>query len=309
MINRVLIRVKVVQMLYSYLLTRPERTFKQALKDLQVSFEKSYDLYLYLIKLIPDLTYLEERRLDDAKHKFLPTEEDLHPNTRFVDNALVQAINNNPQVEKLFRDHDVSWSDDPIFMRLMLDKVLNSDIYKQYMQMPATDLESDTELWRQLLRKVIIEDEDMEDQLQNRSLYLSSEDLEMMGQFAIKSLTKIAMGEDEPIRPMFKDQEDSVFGEELFSKTIRDMDDNNVLIDSCIRSEKWDRNRVALMDRIIMCAAITEFKCFDKIPIAATLNEYIELAKIFSTPNSGQFVNGVLNAVADELRTRGRINK
>ncbi len=309
MINRVLIRVKVVQMLYSYMLTRPERTFEQALQDLQASFEKSYDLYLYLIKLIPDLTYIEERRLDDAKHKFQPTEDELNPNTRFIDNQLTRAINDNPAVEKIFRDHMISWNDDPIFMRLLLDKICNSEVYQDYMALPFTDLMSDTEVWRQLLRKVILDDEDVEEQLQNRSLYISSEDLEVMGQFAIKSLSKIADGEDDPIKPMFKDQEDSVFGEELFSKTVRDMDDNNVLIDSCVRSERWDRTRVALMDRIIMCTAITELKCFEKIPASVTLNEYIDLAKIFSTPQSGQFVNGVLNAVVDELRSRGRINK
>ena len=309
MINRGLIRVKVVQMLYSYMLTRPERTFEQALQDLQASFEKSYDLYLYLIKLIPDLTYIEERRLDDAKHKFQPTEDELNPNTRFIDNQLTRAINDNPAVEKIFRDHMISWNDDPIFMRLLLDKIRNSEVYQDYMALPFTDLMSDTEVWRQLLRKVILDDEDVEEQLQNRSLYISSEDLEVMGQFAIKSLSKIADGEDDPIKPMFKDKEDSVFGEELFSKTVRDMDDNNVLIDSCVRSERWDRTRVALMDRIIMCTAITELKCFEKIPASVTLNEYIDLAKIFSTPQSGQFVNGVLNAVVDELRSRGRINK
>ena len=309
MINRVLIRVKVVQMLYSYQLTRPERTFEQALNDLQASFDKSYDLYLYLIKLIPELTYVEGRRLDDAKHKFRPTDCELNPDTRFVDNRLAQIINDNQDIEKLFRDRMISWNDDPVFLHLLLDKVRHSEVYEQYMQLPHTDLMSDTELWRQLLRKVILDDEEVEEQLQNRSLYISSEDMDMMGQFAIKSLSRIADGDPEPIRPMFKDHEDSVFGQELFSKTVRDMDDNNVLIDSCVRSERWDRERIALMDRIIMCAAITEFKCFEKIPVTVTLNEYIELAKIFSTPQSGGFVNGVLNAVAQELRERGRINK
>lgn len=309
MINRVLIRVKVVQMLYSYVLSRPERTFEQALQDLQVSFEKSYDLYLHLIKLIPDLTYLEERRQDDAKHKFHPTEAELHPDTRFVDNQLARAINDNAEVNKLFRDHLIAWDEDPLFMLQLLDKIRASEVYQDYMALPHTDLMSDTEVWRQLLRKVILEDEDVEEQLQNRSLYISSEDIDVMGQFAIKSLGRIADGDKEPIRPMFKDQEDSVFGEVLFTKTVRDMDDNNVLIDSCVHSERWDRNRIAVMDRIIMCTAITEFKCFDKIPVQVTMNEYIELAKIFSTPQSGVFVNGVLNAVADDLRKRKRINK
>lgn len=309
MINRALIRVKVVQMLYSYLLTRPERTFEQAIQELQLSFEKSYELYLYLIKFIPDLTYLEYRRQDDAKHKFLPTDDELNPNTRFVDNRLAKAIEDNQQLSKQFSEHLISWNDEPIFMRMMLDKVLTSEIYKEYMAMPTTDMESDCEVWRQLMRKVILIDENVEDQLENRSLYLSTEDLDIMGQFMLKTIGRLASGHEQPATPMFKDQEDSEFGEVLFTKTVRDMDDNNVLIDSCVRTERWDRNRIALMDRIIMCAAITELKCFDKIPVSVTLNEYIELAKIFSTPHSGQFVNGVLNAAVDSLRSRGRLMK
>lgn len=309
MINRVLIRVKVVQMLYSYLLTKPDRTFEQALKDLHTSFEKSYDLYLYLLKLLPELTHQQFKKLDDAKHKFMPTPEELNPNTRFVDNKLVALIEENQELNKLFQNRLITWTDDPIFLRLMLDKIVKSEEYQQYMEMPRTDLESDSEIWRQILRKIILEDENLEDQLESRSLYLSCEDLHFMVQFVLKTINRLVKGDDHPILPMYKDKEDSEFGELLFSKTIRDVDDNNVLIDSCITADRWDRNRVALMDRVIMSTAITELKCFDNIPVLVTLNEYIELAKIFSTPNSGQFVNGVLNAVVQTLRSRGRLVK
>ena len=123
-----------------------------------------------------------------------------------------------------------------------------------------------------------------------------------MGQFALKTLRKLARNESSPISPMFKDEEDEEFGSTLFLNAIKQKDENGELIDSLVNSERWDRNRIALMDRIIMCTAITELKCFENIPTSVTLNEYIELAKLFSTPNSGQFVNGILNAAAKAVR-------
>lgn len=108
---------------------------------------------------------------------------------------------------------------------------------------------------------------------------------------------------------MYKDDEDREFGDKLFSRTVQIMDENNILIDSFIKSERWDKNRVALMDRLIMCVAVTELKGFQTIPTNVTLNEYIELAKEFSTPNSGQFVNGILNAIVKNLRERGIVTK
>lgn len=309
MINRVLIRVKVVQSLYSYMLTRPDRTFEQARNDLQASFEKSYELYLYMLKLIIELTDLQDRLLDDARNKYLPTEEDLNPNTRFIDNWLVKQLRDNEQLNKLFRDNLVSWQDEVIFKRLTLDKIVHSDIYRDYMAMEKTDSASDCEVWRQLMRHIILEDEDVAEKLENMSLYWSSEDIDIMGQFVIKTFRRFYDCFDEPVLPMFKDAEDSKFGDLLFTRTVDTMEENNILINSFIKSDRWDKNRVALMDRIIMCVAITELKGFPSIPANVTLNEYIELAKVFSTPNSGQFVNGILNAVVRNLRERGVITK
>lgn len=309
MINRVLIRVKVVQALYSYMLTRPDRTYEQAKNELQASFEKSYELYMYLLKLIIELTDLQERALDDARNKYLATEEDLNPNTRFVDNWLVKQLRDNETINVFFADKLVSWQDEIIFKRLTLDKVLNSEVYKEYMSMEKTDPASDCEVWKQILKQVILNDEDVAEKLETMSLFWSIEDLDTMGQFVIKTIKRFQDGNDSPIMPMYKDDEDREFGDKLFSRTVQIMDENNILIDSFIKSERWDKNRVALMDRLIMCVAVTELKGFQTIPTNVTLNEYIELAKEFSTPNSGQFVNGILNAIVKNLRERGIVTK
>ncbi len=309
MINRVLIRIKVVQMLYSYMLTKDTKTIAKAKEELQESLDKSYELYNHLLGLIVDLTDLEELRLDDAKHKFLPSEDDLNPNTRFVDNELADALRGLPQLQDFLSSHKLSWRNDDVFLRLMLDKVRNSEVYEEYMQMPATDFPSDCEVWRQLFKKVILPDEDLLEELESRSVYWTDEDLDFMGQFVVKTIKRIEEGQDSPILPQYKDNEDSIFGEQLFVSALNLMDDNNALIDSLVASDRWDAERIAFMDRLVMCVALAEVLTFDKVPVNVSLNEYIEIAKTFSTSRSGQFVNGILNSAIKALRQDGKLTK
>ncbi len=309
MINRVLIRTKVVQMLYSYMLTKDGKTFSDAKDELNESLDKSYELYNLLLQLMVDLTDIEELRLDEAKHKFLPTDEDLHPNTRFVDNELVDALRGIDALQNFLNDRKLTWRNDDVFLRLMLDKVRNSEEYKEYMAMPKTDFASDCNVWRQLMKKVLLPDADLLEQVEGMSVYCTDEDLDIMGQFVVKTIRRIEDGVKYPILPKYKDEEDSEFGEELFTKAFQLMDSNNKLIDSLVATDKWDTERLAFMDRLIMCIALAEIESFVKIPVNVSLNEYIEIAKMFSTARSGQFVNGILNSAVKELRQKGELIK
>lgn len=309
MINRVLIRTKVVQMLYSYSITRNEKTLTSSKKELQKSLDKSYELYHSLLQLLIDLTHQQDLRLDEAKHKFLPSQEDLNPNTRFVDNELVKVLKSNTIFTDFVSQNNITWNDDLIFLRLMLDKLTHSEEYQTYMSMDKTDFASDCEFWYHALKKVILPDDDLLEALENKSVYWGIDDLEIMGQFVLKTIRKIEDNVNNPISPKYKDEEDEAFGDLLFSKTVAQMPQNNELIDQFVKTEKWDSERLALMDRIVMCAALTEIKEFDSIPVNVSLNEYIELAKNFSTPHSGQFVNGILNAVVKHLRSERKLIK
>jgi len=309
MINRVLIRTKVVQNLYSYMLTRPECTLAKALKDLDASLNKTYELYHYLLRLPIELTHIQEMRLDEARNKYLPTEEELNPNLKFVNNRLVASLASNEQLSQFAEEHSVTWNDDPIFERMMLDKILKSDIYNDYMTDDADDAANDSMLWQQLMKQVILPDENMYDAVEQRSLFWSEDDMDLIGQFVCKTFRRIAEDEEQPILPMFKDDEDSSFGNDLFTATVQLMPESNSLIDELVQSSRWDKDRVVLMDRIIMCTAIAELRSFDKIPVAVTLNEYIELAKNFSTAASGKFINGILNNAVKQLRKDGKMLK
>ena len=308
MINRILIRIKVVQVLYSYVVSGEDQSIESSKKELLKSFEKSYELYHYLLKLMIDLTYMQERRLDDARHKYLPTHEDLNPNMKFVENELIAKLCDNQALNSYFEKHHISWQDDVIFMKMMLDKILNSDYYIHYMNSDSYGIDIDCELWRDLFKNVIFPDPDMAEMVESKSLFWSVEDFDIMGQFVLKTIRRIEEGESNPIMPMFKDEGDRIFGEQLFIDSILQMEKNNDLIDSLV-SQRWDKDRIALMDRIIMCMALTELRGYQNIPTSVTLNEYIELAKNFSTSNSGQFVNGILNAAVVKLRATGEIIK
>jgi N utilization substance protein B len=309
MINRVLIRAKVVQNLYSYILTRPECTLNKALKDLDASLSKTYELYHYLMRLPVELTHMQEMRLDEARNKYMPTEEELNPNMKFVENRLVAELAGNEQLQQYAQEHTVTWNDDPILERLVLDKILKSEVYQEYMSSQENSMANDSLLWQQLIKQVILPDENMVDAIEQRSLYWTEDDIDLMCQFVCKTFRRIAEGAEDAILPMFKDEEDGDFGKELFTATVTQMPENNEIIDNLVEESRWDKDRIVLMDRIIMCAALAELRAFEKIPVPVTLNEYIELAKNFSTAASGKFVNGILNNAVKQLRKEGKILK
>lgn len=302
MINRVLIRAKVVQMLYAYMVSKDSITLTTAKKELTKSLDKSYELYNALLKLMIELTDVQDLRLDEAKHKFLPTEEDLNPNMRFVENEFVKRLRADQTLADFVDDKKINWRDDELFVRLLLDKILRSEEYQEYMEMPKTSLVRDGEVWYQLMKKVVLPDENLLEHLQSMSVYYTDDDLQIMGQFVMKTIRRFEDEEAQPILPQYKNDDDSKFGEQLFSKAVSEMEENNSYIDQFVKTEKWDVERIALMDRVVMCTALTEIRNYPSIPVNVSLNEYIELAKDYSTPRSGQFVNGILNAVVNKLR-------
>lgn len=302
MINRVLIRAKVVQMLYAYMVSKDSMTLTTAKKELTKSLDKSYELYNALLKLMIELTDVQDLRLDEAKHKFLPTEEDLNPNMRFVENEFVKRLRADQTLADFVDDKKINWRDDELFVRLLLDKILRSEEYQEYMEMPKTSLVRDGEVWYQLMKKVVLPDENLLEHLQSMSVYYTDDDLQIMGQFVMKTIRRFEDEEAQPILPQYKNDDDSKFGEQLFSKAVAEMEENNSYIDQFVKTEKWDVERIALMDRVVMCTALTEVRNYPSIPVNVSLNEYIELAKDYSTPRSGQFVNGILNAVVNKLR-------
>lgn len=295
-------------MLYSYFLTSKERTLEDAKKELSKSLDKAYELYHALFVLMIDLTNMQDLHLDEAKHKYIPSEEDLNPNMRFVENGFVEALKNNQALEDYKKETPISWQDDYIFMKLMLEKVLNSDIYQEYMSADTTDFKNDCDFWKNILKKVILPDEDFAELLESKSVYWN-DDLDIMSTFTIKTINKWAIGGKQDLFNMYKDKEDAAFGEELFMLVVKNRQQYDEIIDMFIQTESWDKDRIPIMDRIILMTAIAEIINFPKIPTRVTMNEYIEIAKYYSTAKSGIFVNGILNTIINYLKKEGTISK
>ncbi len=308
MINRILIRIKVVQMVYSYLLTKNEMKLSEAIKTLSQSMDKSYELYHYLLILPIALTDLQAQRLDNARNKYLPDENDLNPNTKLVNNLFVTKLRNNEMLKEYLKQLPLSWDDKDIYLRLTLDKILDSEIYKDYIAADGQNLADDCEFWREIMRHVVLVDDNLVDVLEEKSVYWN-DDLDTIGTFVLKTIKKFAEEGFDELLPQFKDDEDRRFGEKLFRCAVDNQDKYMELIERFVKKESWDVDRLAFMDVVILLVAIAEVENVPSVPTKVTLNEYIEIAKYYSTQKSGQFVNGILNAIIVSLKKDGLLTK
>lgn len=299
---------KVVATLKSYFDARSG--YYSALKELQKSLEQAHRLYISMFVLIVRLTRAREAQLENAKSKYLATAEDKNPNTRFIDNALAAALADNEEVEKFIKDYGISWTDDYSLLNSLLDSITNSQIYKDYMDAPSSDWEKDCEFWRQILKTVVFPSDDLNDTLEETSIYWN-DDLHIIGTFVLKTIRQASLSEDRTIEflPQYKDDEDSRFGAELFEYAVKNRERYNEYIQKFVDTSNWDTDRIAFMDNVIMLCAITEIIHFPNIPLPVTLNEYIDIANLYSSAKSGQFINGVLYSVVNYLKEEGIILK
>ncbi|GHT76372.1 N utilization substance protein B [Bacteroidia bacterium] len=307
MINRVIIRVKVLLIIYAYY-QKSSNDLASTEKELVRSMEKSYDLYHFLLWLIVVLTDFEQKRLDAVKHKYLPTKEELNPDTRLVNNRLAEQLRVNKTLRKYALKQDwFSGEEDRAFIRRLAEKIHQSEIYAAYLQSVDTYV-SDREFWRRVFKNIILEDEEITDFIEEKNIYWDG-NLEVVGTFALKTIKQIEeeSNENHELLPMYKDETTRQFAIQLLHRSILEQEENKELIDRQIKN--WDLERIALMDLLIMQMAIAELKNFPSIPVNVTLNEYIDLARYYSTPKSSHFINGILDSIVTELKNEGKIFK
>ena len=282
-----------------------------ARKNLEASLAKSYELYFDVFALMVELTHEQERRLQAAKEKYLPTAEDLNPNMRFVNNKFIAALENNEQFVKFMEKDPVNWNGDIYLIRDLLDRIVASEYYKEYMNNPEEpDFAADCELWRHILKNIIVPSDAMVDSLEARSVFWN-DDLDIMATFVSKTIRQWAVaGNDSPgFLPMYKDSEDAEFGVQLFTDIVNNRELYRSYLDKYINTTQWDPDRLAFMDIVLVCTIISELLTFPQIPIPVTLNEYLDIANRYSTPKSSQFINGIIASVIKELREEGKLMK
>lgn len=307
MVNRVIIRSKVVQVAYSYFITE-NKSIAEAENELLHSLAKGHELYYALLQLMIDITDLQAQRLENARNKYLPTKEELNPNMRFVENRFIEALRNNPDYIEHNSKSPFSWSEaSDSFLNNMLDTILASEEYSAYMTSSIDDAEQDCELWRTLFKNIIAPSDELTEAIENISLYWN-EELNIEATFVLKTI-KHFRSENGNVKllPMYKDDDDRKFALDLLHNTLANEKAYREHIDRFTKN--WELERIAFMDVVIMMIAISELLQEPTIPTVVTLNEYIELAKTFSTEQSGNFVNGVLDAIVKDLKKEGLITK
>ena len=308
MINRVLIRLKVVQIAYAYY-QNGGKNLDTAEKELFFSLSKAYDLYNYLLLLMVEITKQAERKLNAAKSKLLPTAEELYPNMKFVANRFIAQLEINEQLQEFSETQKKTWENESEFVKSLCEKIMASDIYKEYMENESpSSYEEDRELWRKIYKRIIFNNPELDQVLEDQSLYWN-DDKEIVDTFVLKTIKRFeeSNGSKQELLPEFKDEEDQDFARRLFRRTILNADYYRHLISENTRN--WDLDRVAFMDVVIMQIALAEILSFPNIPVSVSLNEYVEIAKLYSTPKSGSFINGTLDGIVNALKKDNKLIK
>jgi len=307
MLSRRLLRVKVMQMAYAHY-QKGESSIQQTEKELFHSITKSHELYHTFLLLMLELKTFAEKRIELRKQKKRPSEDDLNPNLRFIENALLVQLADNNELLAYNAKNGNPWVNNPEVVKGLFEAITKSQMYIDYMETEPGDYALDTKFIAKLIEKVVAPYDGLFSLFEEQSVYWNDE-IEFIISMVVKTVKSFSQenGADEHLLPEFKDAEDEDFVKQLLRKTLVNQKDNMELIKKFTKN--WDYDRVAYMDIVLMQIAIAEIVEFKNIPVNVSLNEYIEIAKFYSTNKSGLFINGVLDKIVDHLIEEKVINK
>ena len=281
-------------------------SLSKAEKELLFSVEKSYQLYLLILLLILEIADYAENRIEIRKSKHFPTEEEANPNTRFIENPIVDKLRNNEELVKYINQNHLSWANHPELIKHLYARMRESSEYKEYMTAVSPGFNQHRDFINFLVGDILANDEYFDQVLEERSIYWN-DDIDFAAGMALKTLDRCSESKPAKLFPMYKDDEDRQFLINLFRKSVVKEEEIKELINRFTKN--WDFDRVAVMDILIMQMAITEAMEFPSIPTKVTLNEYIEIAKYYSTEKSSLFINGILDKTFQTLKNEKKIKK
>ena len=306
MINREIIRIKIVQLTYAYY-QNGNKNIDTAEKELFFSLSKAYDLYNYLLALMVAVAKEARRRLEIAQNR--ANREGLEaPSSKFAYNRFTLQLEENRQLLDFVENQKKTWNDEPEFVGRLYEQIEQSQIYKDYMSTPEDNYSADREVWRKLYRALIQENSDLDELLEAQSLYWN-DDKEIVDSFVLKTIRRFdeQNGPKQELLPEYDSEDEKDFARKLFRANILNSDEYQHFMSEASRN--WDFSRLAYMDVVIMQIAIAEMMTFPNIPISVTINEYVEIAKLYSTSKSGGYINGMLDSIARHLIKTGRLMK
>lgn len=313
MLSRRHLRIKALQALYAFFQSMNDR-IDTGEKELFKSINKIYEIYIYQLSLLLEIVEFANKRLEENKKKFFPTEDDLNPSSRFINNKVIEQIANNKDFRKHHDLYKINWKDQEDMIRKIYMEIRDGEDYKNYMANPDNSYTDDRDIILKILKKNILRSENVHYFFEEQNIHWS-DDFFTANMLAVKSIKhyKPEFGEDHKLPTLFKSNdfddsdEDREFVKNLFRKTIVKTEEYETLIEAKVKN--WEMERIAVMDILLIKMALVELIEFNSIPIKVSLNEYIELAKMYSTPKSKVFVNGVLDKLIADLKEKKQIIK
>ena len=310
MINRELIRLKVLQLVYSYY-QNEGKTLDVANKELSFSLQKAYELYQYLLTLLVEVKQHAERKdaVRIAREKRTGSSVGgISPDKQFSDNQFLKQLAANKALIEFQETTKGKWNEEDALVKNIYTTFIESDIFRMYIEREDFSYEADRELIRKLYKTYICNNEEIDSILEDHSLYWN-DDKTVVDSFVLKTIKRFTEKSDakQPLLPVYAADEDRLFADRLFTAALeRGAELRDIIRANC---KNWEFGRLAFMDVVIMQIALAEILTFDSIPLNVTFNEYLDIAKIYSTPRSSSYINGMLDNIVKKLAAEGRITK
>lgn len=315
MLNRRILRIKAFKVLYSYA-ENPQMTLKEAENELGKSCEATRDLYLFMLAIISPLTKEAKNRIEIAQSKFNPTDEEKNPNMKFVLNSLAPLFDNDPDFRKLTKKKKLEWGQYDVLLRNLYDSIVTKEYYQKYMASEINSIKEDADLFVKIFEEEFIFNEDLQGVLEDLSLYWL-DDLDYALTYCCKTLEEIGRGKSWNLPPLYKSEmlkhknpglsSDKDFVSKLLRSAYAGYDKYFEKITKLV--PQWDSDRLFVTDMVLIIMGLAEMNSFPSIPLRVSFNEYVEISKLYSTPKSSSFVNGLLDKIVKEMQSEGELSK
>ena len=313
MLNRRILRIKAFKVLYSSVLAG-NMSLSQAESQLELSCEATRDLYIYMLGIVSPLTKIARDRIEAAKAKFNPTEEEKNPNMKFAENALAALLDSDQDFQKVFKKKKFDWSQYDLLLKKVMTSVASKDYYAEYMSSENRSLAEDCKLFTRIYEEEFEDCEELEKLLEDKSLYWNDE-LAYSLTWCCKTLKNLAKGEKWSLIPLYQSEmlkgdgveSDKFFVRKLLQASFAGYEKYSAMVAESVAG--WEKERLFSTDVVLIAMGLAEAVTFPTIPVKVTMNEYVEISKFYGTPKSRSFVNGLLDKLVQQLANEGQINK
>ena len=313
MLNRRILRIKAFKTLYASVLSG-NTSLAQAEVQLEASCEATRDLYVYMLGIVSPLTKVAREKIEAARAKFNPTEEEKNPNMKFADNALARLLDEDMDFQKVFSKKKFSWDQYDLFLKKVLSSVMEKDYYKEYMESSERSLAEDCRLFTKIYEEEFVDSEELESILEDKSIYWN-DDLAYSLTWCCRTLSGFAKGESWSLLPLYQSdmfkgddvESDKLFVRRLLQSAFAGYEKYSGMIAESVTG--WEKERLFSTDMVLIAMGLAEVVSFPTIPVKVSMNEYVEISKFYGTPKSRSFVNGLLDRLVLKLTNEGQVVK